>query len=143
MKLSKESDYAMRIVLYLAKVNKLVLAREVMEECKIPQRFGLRIVSSLVKMRILRSTPGINGGIVIAKAPKDISVYDVISPIEDLTLKDCVDDPEICKWRQGDCPVCLEMKKLKQEFSEKIKKLNFQYLLEREFEMDKARENKE
>ena len=132
MKFSKESDYALRIILFLSKAPEFISAHEVIEFCKIPQSFGLKIISKLVKAKLLSSVVGVNGGIILAKSPKDISVFDVINSIENLTLKDCIDNPELCIWRNGNCSICVELKKLKIEFIKKLKDLNFQYLVEKD-----------
>lgn len=132
MKLSAQSDYALRIVLYLSKFPGNRLASEVVEACQIPRSLGLKIVTLLVHNNILKSSPGKNGGISLIRKPEEISVYSVICTIERLEVKDCTDDPTLCSWRKGKCSVCLEMKNIKNDFISKLKGISFKYLLEKE-----------
>ncbi|MBC2856949.1 Rrf2 family transcriptional regulator [Cetobacterium sp. 2A] len=132
MKLSLESDYALRIVLYVYKTNEIHLTSHIVEKCQIPRSLGFKIITKLVNQKILKSFPGRNGGILPTRDPANISIYDVIGVIENLTIKECLDTPESCEWRNGKCSVCQEIRKVRNTMILELKKINFKYLLERE-----------
>lgn len=48
MKLSLETDYALRIVLYVYKVNTLTLGINIVNNCFIPKSLGLKVITKLV-----------------------------------------------------------------------------------------------
>lgn len=129
MKLSLETDYALRIVLYVYKVNALALGTDIVNSCSIPKSLGLKIITKLVKGKILKSFPGKNGGITYSKPSKETNLYDVISIIEELYIRDCIKNPNSCEWRKGNCSICNEIKKIQESCILNFKRITFDYLL--------------
>ncbi|MBC2856945.1 Rrf2 family transcriptional regulator [Cetobacterium sp. 2A] len=131
MRLSLESNYALRIVLYVYKTNEIHLTSHIVEKCQIPRSLGFKIITKLVNQKIFKSFPGRNGGILAIRNPENISIYDVIGAVENLSIKECLDNPENCEWRNGKCSVCQEIKKVRSIMTLELKKINFKYLLEK------------
>lgn len=129
MKLSLKTDYALRIVLYVYKVNTLTLGINIVNNCFIPKSLGLKVITKLVKGNILKSFPGKNGGITYSKSSKEVNLYDVISIIEELYFKDCIKNPDSCEWRNGNCSICNEIKKIQESCVLNFKRITFDYLL--------------
>lgn len=131
MKFSLESDYAVRIVLniYMSE-QKRKKSTDIINECFIPPKVGQRIITKLVKSGILISNRGLNGGIEAIKDSKDLTLYDVISSVEDLTIKKCIDDPSNCQWKCGNCSVYRVMLEIKQNFLRDLQNVNFCKLVE-------------
>jgi Rrf2 family protein len=48
----------------------------------LPERFLLKVLKPLVAARMLRSIKGPNGGYRLAKAPKDISLLDIVEAVD-------------------------------------------------------------
>ena len=82
MRLTLESDYAIRIVYVLACRRERTDAREISEESGVTLRFSLKILRKLVGADIVRSFKGSRGGYELAKEPSAVSVYDIIEVIE-------------------------------------------------------------
>lgn len=130
MKLSKQSGYAIRIILFLLKNPKRkYLGEEITESCLIPKRVGLKIISDLAKRSFILSEKGKQGGIICNKKAKDINVYDVIKIYDSIQIKDCVEDSYICEFGKMECKFCFEMKRLQIEIKEKFKNITFDKLL--------------
>ena len=130
MKLSKQSGYAIRIVLFLLKnKGKKYFAIEVIEKCLIPKRVGLKIISDLAKRNLLQSEKGKNGGISCIRKANGINIYEVISIYDSLKIKDCIDGSYICELGKNNCKFCKEMKKLQKEFQNKFENITFDKLL--------------
>lgn len=101
MRLTKQSTYAVRALIYCA-VNTRDLARvsEIAAAYTMSETFLFKLIKPLVTNGILETVRGRNGGIRLAKDAKDISLYNVIILTEDnFLLAECM-APE-----GGDCPI--------------------------------------
>ena len=84
MKITQESDYAIKIVLYLAKLDKgeIANAREISESENMSMKFALKILRRLCKVKIVESFRGIKGGYKLKKAAEDVNLKSVIEAIQ-------------------------------------------------------------
>lgn len=108
LKLTRAADYAIRSMLYISSLpeDRVVLRSEVAETQKIPPSFMAKILGSLAKAGLLRSSRGVNGGFVLAHPPADINLLDVVEAVEGpLSLTRCVPDPLGCE-HSDNCPAC-------------------------------------
>lgn len=99
MKITQESDYALRVVLYFSNLNPgtKISANIIAEDQNIPLRFLLKLLQKLKKADIVESFMGVNGGYTLKKSPRDISLKDVVEAIEGpIHLNKCLLDPEQC-----------------------------------------------
>lgn len=106
LRLTNAGDYAIRSMIFIASLpeDAVVLRSEICESQKIPSSFMAKILRSLVRAQLLRSTRGVNGGFSLAKNPAEITLLDVLEAIEGpLSLTDCVPTPEECA-HSANCP---------------------------------------
>ena len=66
MHMTLETDYAVRIMETLTREGKRVDARTISEKTRVPQRFALKILRSLVADGLVRSYKGASGGYELA-----------------------------------------------------------------------------
>ncbi|HET9570951.1 MAG TPA: Rrf2 family transcriptional regulator [Bacteroidales bacterium] len=101
MKLSKTSEYALRILIYMGKdVQRLYSAKQLVEALAISDKYLRRLMTDLTKSGIVASIQGRDGGYVIAKRPEEIKLADIIEAIEGmdkytgclLGFENCSDD---------------------------------------------------
>lgn len=104
LKLTQETDYAFRIVLYLTKHQREIIEAKIIAEMEhIPKRFLLKICRKLKQAGIIRSYRGKNGGYKLARDPGEITLKDVVEVIEgDLVVSKCQEDPEACSKGASD-----------------------------------------
>jgi len=103
MKLSLQTDFAVRILMYLAtqaqrdKVERAKVG-DVAEFFGISQAHVAKVVNRLGRLGLVRSTRGVGGGVEIARAPSAIAVGEVVEAFEgDMRLLDCVKaEDEMC-----------------------------------------------
>lgn len=81
MLLNAETDYAIRIVTFLADANDKKDAKSISDGTGVPLRFCLKILSRLVSYNIVRSFKGREGGYILARAASEITLYEVIDKI--------------------------------------------------------------
>ena len=77
MQLNISTDYALRIVVYLAKSGNVVPSSKIAMELGISQRYLLQVSSKLRDAGMLVVSYGPNGGLKIAKKADSISLYDI------------------------------------------------------------------
>lgn len=84
MKLSVKSDYAARAVLWLAQHHHEGVARKVEEMASaqgIPPNYLVQILIELKSKQIVKSQRGKEGGYLLARAPAEISLGEVLRAI--------------------------------------------------------------
>ena len=107
MQITRQADYAIRAVRYLAKQgsNTRSATSTVAQEMKIPPSFLAKIISQLSIAGLLHTSRGARGGVSLAREPKDISVLDVVEAIDGpILLNECVGDTQSCVF-SDDCLV--------------------------------------
>lgn len=88
MKISKKTQYGVRVMVYLAKVSKskkLSCLKKISQEEGIPFSFLEKIVSKLVKEKLVKAKKGPGGGYFLAKKPKKIKVGQIVRILEMVT----------------------------------------------------------
>ena len=92
MKLSKTSEYALRILIFMAKnPEELYTAKYMIEKLNVSDKYLRRLMTDLSKSGFIRSTQGRYGGYTFAKDIHDIFLYDIIDSVEGMEhLNDCV-----------------------------------------------------
>lgn len=98
MKLSKTSEYALRILIYMAKEpNNLYSAKQLIEELQVSDKYLRRLMTDLSKSGFIRSVQGRDGGYIFIKRPYEIFLYDIIDSVEGMEkLNSCVLGFEMC-----------------------------------------------
>ena len=84
MKLTRGSSYALATLAYLAreKPEAAVSSRAVAAAEGVPERFLLKVLKPLVDAGILRSVRAPNGGYRLARAPKGVTLLEVIEAVD-------------------------------------------------------------
>ena len=91
MRLTRYTDYAMRVLLYLGThPDRLCSIAEIAQVYAISQNHLMKVVNDLVNAGYLQSVRGRHGGIRLARAPEAINVGSLIRHTEDgFELVDC------------------------------------------------------
>jgi Rrf2 family protein len=107
MQITRQADYAVRAVLYLARLGSEGRAStaQIAREQQIPTTFLAKIVSQLAAVGVVRATRGAGGGVTLARAPENISLLEIVETIDGpMALNECVIEPQRCPM-SSDCPV--------------------------------------
>ena len=114
MQITRQADYAIRAVRYLAKLdpNQRAATSLVAKEMKIPPSFLAKIISQLSIAGLLHTSRGARGGVTLARQPGEISMLDVVEAIDGpILLNECVGNPGTCAF-SDDClvhPIWIEV----------------------------------
>ncbi len=93
MQITRQADYAVRAVLYLAQLgpSQRAATSQIAQEQKIPPSFLAKIVSQLSVAGILQTSRGARGGVSLARDPDNISILEVVEAIDGpILLNECV-----------------------------------------------------
>ncbi|MEA4937661.1 MAG: Rrf2 family transcriptional regulator [Paludibacter sp.] len=83
MKLSNTSEYALRILCFMAKdENRLYSAKYLIDELKISDKYLRRLMTDLTKSGFITSIQGRDGGYKFQKSSGEIFLADVINSVE-------------------------------------------------------------
>ena len=101
MRITLESDYALRIVSTLAVQEGVTDAKTLSEKTSVTIRFTLKILHKLVQGNIVSSYKGVRGGYKLKKKAEDISLRSVIELIDGpIIIARCLDSGEGCSLNQ-------------------------------------------
>tara|TARA_B110000483_G_C18169818_1_gene532836 strand:- start:1335 stop:1760 length:426 start_codon:yes stop_codon:yes gene_type:complete len=104
MKLTRKTDYALRLLTRLARgeQSQVLPTRLIAESEDISLKYLQSVASQLVASGLIESVPGAKGGNILAKPANKISVLDVIEIMEgQLALMDCMELSTNCCEFQG------------------------------------------
>jgi Rrf2 family protein len=102
MFITKESDYAVRIIREL-KDGERKTVEHICRQENIPFQYGYKILKKLEMGGLVRSYRGANGGYALAKEPVGITLFDVITAInEELLLFECLGHGFDCPRNRGE-----------------------------------------
>jgi Rrf2 family nitric oxide-sensitive transcriptional repressor len=102
MRLSLQTDYALRTLLYLATRTRRATVADVSGFFGISAHHVGKVVHQLGRLGYVRNHRGPGGGIELARGPGSITVGRVILDFEGNThLLDCVDSPGVCVIQPG------------------------------------------
>ena len=102
--ISRQSDYAARLVLHLAclEPGTRVSIPEISKTRLLPAPFTRRLVGSLVKAGILQTLRGTGGGISLARPASEISLLDILDAVEGgVVLNACLEGGKPCIFGGG------------------------------------------
>jgi Rrf2 family protein len=82
--ISRKMEYGARAMAYLASLpdGMTTSFKEIAKKMDIPSEFLAKILKTLVKAKLVRSTRGAHGGYALARAASSISFLDVIEALE-------------------------------------------------------------
>lgn len=107
MQITRQADYAVRAVLYLAQLGpeKRAATSQIAQEQAIPPSFLAKIVSQLSVAGLLQTSRGARGGVSLARDPEQISLLEVVEAIDGpILLNECVSGNGACTFGE-DCPM--------------------------------------
>jgi Rrf2 family protein len=130
MQIKRETDYAIRCILYLAtQKDKVTMIDEIAKQMCVPRNFLAKIVQRLVKQDIIKSFRGIKGGLQLNRETGEISLLDVIEAVEgSVTMNDCAVDRRRCDRSNG-CPVHPVWVDIREEVRKILKSKTFDLLV--------------
>ncbi|WP_458863498.1 RrF2 family transcriptional regulator [Acidaminobacterium chupaoyuni] len=106
MKITREADYAVRVVYTIMCCGDKISAREIAEGSGVTVRFALKILHKLTGAGIIQSYKGVNGGFTLLQTPEEISIGQIIECIDGpFEISHCLSENAECT-RMKDKTMC-------------------------------------
>lgn len=104
MLLTRECDYAVRVVRYLANLEVNTVGA-ICERENIPAPFAYKILKKLEHAGIVKSRRGADGGYQLVKDPDNITLLDIVAAVDKrLFVNECMRQDYICPRNiNGNC----------------------------------------
>lgn len=140
MQITRQADYALRAMLYLARHEqtrnepnwKPATTSKIAQEKLIPSSFLAKIISQLSIARLVNTLRGASGGVMLARDPENISLLDVVEAIDGpITLCECTKDPFLCSFGSN-CPLHEVWCETQNELVENLRSVSLAHLIARE-----------
>jgi Rrf2 family protein len=128
--LTKDTDYAVRAIVYLARNDDgYRSSREISEQEGIPLQFLRRVLRRLAKAGLVTSREGVTGGVKLKAGPGEIRVSDIIRIFQgDIELSDCMFRKRLCANR-ATCVLRKRIKSIEMMVSREFEKVTIARLL--------------
>lgn len=123
MLVTRETDYAVRCILYLAQDrDRTASVTEVAKAMHIPKSFLAKILQRLVRNGILESIRGAQGGFRLAMKPSEISLLSIMEAIQGpAVINVCAVDSRKCRM-SSNCAVHPVWVEIRKEVETRLKK---------------------
>lgn len=103
--MTQTGQYALRAMDFLAACGdrKFHLVREVSAQLGAPQQYLSKVLHVLARQGMLKSQRGRLGGFRLSRKPEEITLFEILDPLEDLgRYKNCILGKESCE-KQSIC----------------------------------------
>jgi Rrf2 family protein len=127
MQITRQADYALRAMLYLARLesNKRAPTSDIAQKQHIPPSFLAKIISQLSIAGLIQTSRGAHGGVSMARSPEKISLLEVVEAIDGpIALNECTGGLGSCSFGD-DCPLRPIWCETQVELVNKLKATNF------------------
>lgn len=125
---NRRTDYAIRIILSLAKRGAetcCVSTTEIQREMMIPSALAQQIVADLARGGFIRTFPGRNGGLTLARSAALINLRQIIEQFEERFTKfDCLGSSGACPFDER-CPIRCRWRRLQEVILKELELTTF------------------
>jgi len=131
MQITRQADYAVRAMLYLAKLEpgQRAATSEIAEAKKIPPSFLAKIISQLSIAGLIHTSRGARGGVLLSRSTESISLLEVVEAIDGpISLNECTLSPDICEFSE-DCPIHKIWCETQADLVNKLRQTSFKKLI--------------
>jgi Rrf2 family protein len=134
MQITRQADYALRAMLYLAQLEQgqRAATSQIADEQHIPPSFLAKIISQLSIAGLIHTSRGARGGVSLAHAPGEISVLEVVEAIDGpIALNECTHSVSACPFGDS-CPLRPLWCDTQAELVEKLRSTSFAQFLKQQ-----------
>src|SRR5512142_1882427 len=132
IRINRQTDYAVRVLLALAKqgMETRVPTPAIQKEMLIPGALMRRIVAELARAQLIKTYPGRDGGITLARPAAEITLRDVVEAFEGpILLSECLEarSEADCPFR-ANCPVSSKWGRVQVAMLRELAAISFEQL---------------
>ncbi len=109
--LRRNTDYALRMMVNLASRfnDELISARQLTKDGNLSHQLGCKILQTLAKAKLVKSSMGPKGGFVLSREPSKITLMDIINTTQGgVRLNRCLLGGEGCEF-EPECEISTKL----------------------------------
>jgi Rrf2 family protein len=81
--ISQTTEYALRVIVHLATLGGApATTHQIAVATQIPEGYLAKVLQGLSRVGLIRSQRGLHGGSVLAKAPQEITIHDIVQSVD-------------------------------------------------------------
>jgi Rrf2 family protein len=131
--ITKETDYALRILRALADGERLTVA-ELAQSEQVPQQFAYKILKKLERGGLVCILRGVGGGYVLATRLDQVTLYQLMQIMEaDSTISSCMNPRYQCQWCKAhgnaQCHAHIHLTSIQKKLDEQLNAYSLQKVL--------------
>lgn len=122
MLITRETDYALRILRALSRGEQMTVAA-IAQDQQVPKQFAYKIIKKLSKGGLVSIARGAEGGCSLAADLRQVSLYGLLRMMEEeVRLTACMDPGYACPWREanGHCVAHCQLAALQQTLDREL-----------------------
>ena len=128
--ITKETDYALRALLNLAREDGYISSRKLAAREGIPLHFLRRILQSLIKAGVVESREGAAGGVRLKAEPEKIRLTDIIKIFQGrIQFSQCIFRKKICT-NHATCVIRKRIERIESKVADELGKTTIADLLQ-------------
>lgn len=123
MLLTRETDYALRILRALASGDRMTV-QSIADSQMVPKQFAYKIIKKLSKGGLVSIARGAEGGCTLCADLKEVSLYDLMQAVgEDFRVIACMEPGYPCSWQaaNGACAAHCQLTHLQQRLDQEFR----------------------
>ncbi|MDZ4159980.1 MAG: Rrf2 family transcriptional regulator, partial [Anaerolineaceae bacterium] len=131
MQITRQADYALRALIYLARLapSQRAATSQIAKEQRIPASFLAKIISQLSIAGLIHTSRGARGGVSLSRSAAEITILEAVEAIDGpITLNECTTDPMVCTFGE-DCPLRPLWCEAQSELVDRLRKTTFAHLI--------------
>ncbi|MDE0882700.1 MAG: SUF system Fe-S cluster assembly regulator [Myxococcota bacterium] len=141
IRMSKLTDYAIVLMVHVARAKGLRTARELAQDAALPMPTVGKVLKVLSRHKFLVSTRGMRGGYALGRDASEIRIADLIEALEGpIALTECSAAPgnDACSHEQH-CPVRAPWMQINEAVREALSSISLSDMTRSEFNLEEIR----
>ena len=132
MQLTVTTDYAIRIIMYLAKTKRVASAGEISEKVGIAKKSLLATANKLRSANLITGHMGVSGGYSLLQKPENITILDILKVTEGpLKIMRCQEHGQFCScFAAQECPTHSFYREVQEKLERQFEETTIQKLID-------------
>ena len=132
MQLTVTTDYAIRIIMYLAKTKRVTSAGEISEKVGIAKKSLLATANKLRSANLISGHMGVSGGYSLLQKPENITILDILKVTEGpFKIMRCQEHEPFCScFAAQECPPHSFYREVQEKLERQFEETTIQKLID-------------
>lgn len=132
MRVNTKIRYGLRTMIEIANSPNMegILQKDIAKNQELSVKYLDSIISALKLKGLIVNTKGRGSGYTLTRNPKEISMLDIYSAFEQITVVECITNKGLCNRSSPDCKARCYWTEFRKDFIELLQKKSLEKILE-------------